>query len=54
MKKKSFKELAKLANVSPATVSRVANGQVNVDAAIRAKVRKAADVLGIDLEQATE
>jgi DNA-binding LacI/PurR family transcriptional regulator len=51
LKKKSFKELAKLANVSPATVSRVAKGQVNVDAAIRAKVRKAADTLGIDLEQ---
>ena len=51
MKKKSFKNLAKLAGVSPATVSRVAKGQVNVDAAIRAKVRKAAESLGIDLEQ---
>ncbi len=51
VKKKSFKDLAKVANVSPATVSRVAKGQVNVDAAIRARVRKAADTLGIDLEQ---
>ena len=51
MKKKSFKDLAKLAKVSPATVSRVAKGQVNVDPAIRARVRKAADTLGIDLEQ---
>ncbi len=51
MKKKSFKDLARLANVSPATVSRVAKGQVNVDAAIRARVRKAADTLGIDLEK---
>lgn len=51
MRKKSFKELAKLANVSPATVSRVAKGQINVDPAMRARVRKAADVLGIDLEK---
>ena len=51
MKKKSFKNLAKVANVSPATVSRIAKGQVNVDPAIRARVRKAADTLGIDLEQ---
>jgi DNA-binding LacI/PurR family transcriptional regulator len=51
VKKKSFKDLAKLARVSPATVSRVAKGQVNVDAGIRARVRKAAHTLGIDLEQ---
>ncbi len=51
MKKTSFKNLAKVANVSPATVSRVAKGQVNVDPGIRARVRKAADSLGIDLEQ---
>jgi DNA-binding LacI/PurR family transcriptional regulator len=50
-KKKSFKEVAKLAKVSQATVSRVAKGQVNVDAAIRARVRKAAETLGIDLDQ---
>lgn len=51
MKKKSFKDLAKLAGVSAATVSRVGKGQVNVDPALRAKVRKAAETLGIDLEQ---
>ena len=50
MKKKSFKDVAKLANVSPATVSRVAKGQANVDSTIRARVRKAADTLGVDLE----
>lgn len=50
-KESSFKELAKLANVSAATVSRIANGQVNVDARIRARVRKAAEKLGIDLDR---
>ena len=50
-KEPSFKQLAKLANVSPATVSRVAKGQVNVDPAIRARVRKAAESLGIDLDR---
>ena len=51
MKKKSFKNLAKIANVSPATVSRIAKGQVNVDPGIRARVRKAADTLGMNLEE---
>jgi LacI family transcriptional regulator, galactose operon repressor len=51
LKAKSFREVAKLAKVSPATVSRVAKGQVNVDATIRARVRKAAETLGIDLDQ---
>jgi len=51
LKKKSFKDVAKLAHVSPATVSRVAKGQANVDSAIRVRVRKAADTLGIDLDQ---
>ncbi len=50
-KKPSFKDLAKLANVSAATVSRVAAGQVHVDATIRARVRKAAETLGLDLDQ---
>lgn len=50
-RKKSFKDVANLAKVSPATVSRVVKGQVNVDAAIRARVRKAAETLGIDLDQ---
>lgn len=34
-----------------ATVSRVARGQLNVDAAIRTRVRKAASDLGLDLDQ---
>ena len=51
MKKTSFKELAKLANVSTATVSRIAREQANVDPELRARVRKAAEELGIDLEQ---
>src|SRR3954451_11185625 len=50
-KKTSFKELAKHAKVSVATVSRLARGQVNVDPAMRARVRKAAEELGMDLEQ---
>jgi DNA-binding LacI/PurR family transcriptional regulator len=50
-KKKSFKDLAKLAKVSPATVSRVAKGQVNVDPGMRTRVRKAAETLGIDLDR---
>ena len=50
-KKSSFKDVAKHANVSPATVSRVAKGQVNVEPSIRARVRKAAESLGVDLEQ---
>jgi len=50
-KKPSFKELAKLANVSPATVSRIAKGHLNVDTVMRNRVRKAAVTLGIDLDQ---
>jgi DNA-binding LacI/PurR family transcriptional regulator len=50
-KKPSFRDVARQANVSPATVSRVAKGQVNVEASIRARVRKAAELLGVDLEQ---
>lgn len=49
--KPSFRDLAKIANVSTATVSRIARGQVNVDAAIRSRVRKAAEDLGMDLEE---
>ena len=51
MRKTSYRELAKLANVSPATVSRIVRGQANVDPEIRARVRVAARQLGIDLEQ---
>ena len=49
--KASFKDLAALAKVSPATVSRIAKGSQNVDAALAARVRKAAETLGIDLEK---
>src|SRR5258708_2737524 len=49
-KKPSFREVAKLSKVSTATVSRVARGQVNVDPAIRLRVRRAAEQLGIDLQ----
>jgi DNA-binding LacI/PurR family transcriptional regulator len=51
VKKKSFKDVAKAANVSPATVSRIAKGHTNVDAGIRARVRRAAEALGVDLDQ---
>ena len=47
----SYRELAKYAKVSAATVSRVARGQAKVDAAIRLRIRNAAEELGIDLEQ---
>jgi DNA-binding LacI/PurR family transcriptional regulator len=47
----SFKQLAEIANVSPATVTRVAKGQASVDPVIRARVHKAAEALGIDLER---
>ena len=50
-KKPSFKELAKLAKVSTATVSRITRGQINVDPILRARVCGAAEQLGIDLEQ---
>src|SRR5581483_5573825 len=49
--KTSYKDIAKLAKVSAATVSRVAKGQVNVDSSIRARVREAAEALAIDLDQ---
>jgi len=48
--KPSFREVAKLSKVSTATVSRVARGQVNVDPGIRARVYRAAEKLGIDLQ----
>jgi LacI family transcriptional regulator len=50
-KPSSFKDLAKFTGLSPATISRVAKGQLNVDPAIRTKVRKAAETLGIDLDR---
>jgi len=50
-KKLSYQDLAKRAKVSTATISRVARGQSTVDPAIRARVMKAAEEIGIDLEQ---
>src|SRR5258708_35474605 len=50
-KKPSFRDVAKLSKVSTATVSRVARGQVNVDPAIRLRVRRAAKQLGMDLQE---
>lgn len=49
MKQARFKDIAKAANVSAATVSRVAQGQQSVDPAIRARVEKTARALGVDL-----
>lgn len=49
-KKTTLKDLAQIANVSPATVSRVVDGNPSVDPAIRKAVLKAAEKLGIDLE----
>ena len=51
MKKTSFRELAKVAKVSTATVSRIVRGQANVDPEMRVRVRKAAEQLGIDIEE---
>ena len=48
-KNPTFHKLAMLAEVSPATVSRVAAGKPNVDPKIQERVRKAAQQLGIDL-----
>jgi len=50
-KKPTFYALAKLAEVSPATVSRVAAGRQNIDPVIQERVRQAAAQLGIDLEK---
>jgi DNA-binding LacI/PurR family transcriptional regulator len=50
-KKPSFQNVAERAGVSVATVSRVARGQTNVDSAIRARVRKSAAELGLNLEE---
>ena len=47
--KTTLHDIAKLANVSAATVSRVANGNPQVDAEIQARVHAAARQLGIDL-----
>ncbi len=47
----SLGEVAQRAGVSAATVSRIARGQLSVDAAIQARVRKAAAELGLDLDR---
>ena len=47
--KTTLRDVAKAANVSTATVSRVANGNPQVDAEIGARVHEAARRLGIDL-----
>ena len=49
-KKYSFKDLARKADVSVATVSRVARGHLSVDAEIQRRVRQAAEELGLSLE----
>jgi DNA-binding LacI/PurR family transcriptional regulator len=50
-KKHTLHDLAIAAKVSPATVSRVVAGNPSVDPGIRQLVRKAAEKLGIDLEE---
>jgi DNA-binding LacI/PurR family transcriptional regulator len=50
-KKTTLHDLARAAKVSPATVSRVVAGNPSVDPVIRNQVRKAAEKLGIDLEE---
>ncbi|MEP7363078.1 MAG: LacI family DNA-binding transcriptional regulator [Acidobacteriota bacterium] len=54
MKKRSkstYLQIAELAKVSPATVSRVATGNSKVDPALQQRIRKAAASLGCDLEK---
>jgi DNA-binding LacI/PurR family transcriptional regulator len=48
-RKPTLNDVAKLAGVSPATVSRVAAGTANVDREIKASVRDAAKKLGVSL-----
>lgn len=50
-KKPKLHDLARAANVSPATVSRVVASNPSVDPAIRRQVQRAAKKLGIDLEE---
>lgn len=50
-KKVTYYDLAKLAEVSSATVSRVIAGRQNVDATIRERVKRAAETLGFDIEK---
>jgi DNA-binding LacI/PurR family transcriptional regulator len=50
--KATFKDVARAAGVSDATVSRVANATTRVDPAIQQRVREAALKLGVDLSRA--
>ncbi|MDP3073644.1 MAG: LacI family DNA-binding transcriptional regulator [Opitutaceae bacterium] len=50
-KKPRLRDLARAANVSPATVSRVVAGNPSVDPAMRRQVERAAKKLGISLEE---
>jgi DNA-binding LacI/PurR family transcriptional regulator len=50
-KRPNLYDVAREARVSPATVSRVVAGNPTVDPAIRAQVRKAAEKLGVDLDE---
>lgn len=49
-KRVSFQDVARLAKVSTATVSRVARGNASVDEDIERRIRNAADKLGLSLE----
>lgn len=49
--KATYQSVAKLAKVSPATVSRVARGNATVAPALREKILKAAQQVGIDLSE---
>lgn len=49
--KATYQSVAKLAKVSPATVSRVARGNATVAPALREKILKAARQVGIDLSE---
>jgi len=49
--KTRLRDIAQLAKVSPSTVSRVANGNTQVDPTIQAAVLAAAKKLGIDLTE---
>jgi len=50
--KATFKDVARAAGVSDATVSRVANATTRLDPAIQERVREAALRLGVDLSRA--
>lgn len=48
---KAIHDVARRAGVSAATASRIARGQLSVDAAIQARVRRGAAELGLDLDR---